>query len=653
MVVTALINPIIMRSPLFTILLAIAAALVCALAVWSFQRGNLDEIFGAPRSNPGEPLYPEFVPEEVTRMEISSGGTSAVLVKHEAGWRIERPWDDRADTRAAVSILEFTKGLRVEDAGDRDDTDRHATGMLDQSVRVRLFGDDGQRRIADYQMGARAPWVATSQPADSGGETETAPTVFIETRDRGRRGHVYICAGDISPLFRDGLRFLRDHRPFFFNPAGLKSIRISSSEGELSLGRESPAHPWRITKPLELGTDVATMRALLEGLFDLSAIRVDDGTGLIARDATNGQKTLIALANFASGDDEPEEVVLEIRRPEDAEERIAPATVSDRPGTYFHIPVKPEPNLVSLADLPLSVNRLRDATLTNLNIASLAAIAIRPATGPEIHISREDGRPWEANIKAHDDGESDETFPANERRLFELLSGVTNSRVVSFESDAAVDMSPWGLDRPVLSLAFLGRDHQLLELDFGFDGRGGTFVNRRGTSTVSRLEDDFLNAIAVRPYEWRQARVWSVSKVDLTNLIRLRVGAPPELLEYNWQDELWTAMRGDEDATPELIQTRANFLLDRIEGIECERWLAADDTAALSALARPSLRISVTENEVDDIGDVIGNTTRQIGFAPVPDHPGFFYGIRLGDSHPFLIAEDTVRSLALPLFDDE
>ncbi len=641
-----------MRSPLLTVLLALATALVCALAVWSFQRGGLDEILGAPHTAPGDLLYPEFNPGAVSQIRISSEGVSAVLNRREDGWRMKQPWDDRADARAAGSILQFTQALRVEDAGDVDDTDRHATGMREGAVRVRLLDEEG-RRLADYQIGARAPWLASVR-IDSGAETEiqTVPTVFIETRDRGRRSHVYICAGDISPLFRDGLRFFRDHRPFYFNPVGIQSIDISTGEGELSLARESPGQPWRIAKPLELGTDASVMRSLLERLFNLTAIQVDDGASLLASEATNGRIIRITLRNFTSGQNDAVESTLDIRLPEDDEARTAPATVSTRPGTTFHIPLKPEPDLVSVADLPLSVNSLRDPTLTNLNIASLATIAIRPATGQEIHISRDPGRPWLTTIM-DSAGEVIETFPANERRLFELLNAVTKSRVVSFESDAAADLSPWGLDRPVLSLSFLGRDHQLLELDFGLDGRGGTFVIRRGTSTVSRLEDDFLSAVAVRTYEWRQARVWSVSKVDLLKVIRQRSGAPAELLEYNWRDEEWTAIRGEEDATPELIQTRANFLLDRLEGVECERWLAADDADALSALGHQALRITVFENEVDDFGDTVGEIRRSMGFSPVPGQPGFFYGILLGNPHPFLIAEDTVRSLAVPLFDDE
>jgi hypothetical protein len=647
-----------MRSPLLTISLALAASLVMTLAVWSHFRGGLDELFGAPIIPPGGLLYPEFRTADVVRMEISTGGTTAIAIRRDGGWFLEHPWNDRADARAAASILQFTQALRVEDAGDVDDTDRTATGMIDGAVRVRLL-DEENRRVADYRIGSRAPWMATVITDASTGETESVPTTFIETRDRGRRSQVYICAGDVSPLFRDGLRFLRDHRPFFFNPAALSGIRLRTPEGELSVARESPAQPWRIVKPLDLPTDPAAMRVLLERLFALQAMAVENAATIapVASDAVGGATTRIALSRFplAPGEtaDEIVEAVLDIRLPDNPEERIASATVSDRPGAVFRIPVKPEADLVSLADLPLSVNTLRDPTLTNLNIAQLSTIAIRPLTGREILIDRQPGRPWEFSVATG--GETDTHTPpepANERRLFELLNAVTRARATAFESDAAVDLSPWGLDRPVLTLAFIGGDSQVLELDFGIDDHGGVFAMRRGSSTVTRLEDDFLKAIPVRQFEWRLARVWSVSKVDLTRLVRLVDGEPPLVLDYDFLDESWRATRDGEDATPELVATRANHMLDHLVGIECERWLAVDDEEARAALARPTLRISVFENEIDEFGDAIGEIRRDIGFAPAPGHPGFHYGLLLGEPHPFLIPNETIMRLTLPLFDD-
>lgn len=641
-----------MRSPVLTFLLALATFLVCGLAAWSLQRGNLDDLFGAPRTVPGELLYPGFDSGKVVEIEVFAGGSEARMVLEEAEWRIRHPWDDRADARAVTSILQFTKALRAEDVAEAGDIDREAAGTGRDGVRIRMHDGDGNR-LVDYHMGARTPWVATAVlDGPTGPETRTVPTVFIETRDRGRRNHFYICAGNIAPLFGDGLRFLRDHRPFYFNPAGVQSIGIATEDGELTLGREAPGRPWRITKPLELATDVATMRLLLEKLVDLTAVRLEDLPAPAVTEATNRRNIGIALRNFGVGGRAGLETVLQVRLPEDVEERFAVATVSDRPGTFFTLPVKPEPELVSLADLPLTVNSLRDPTLTNLNIASLGGISIRPATGPEIRLAREPGRPWTAEV-AVDGGVTTDRIAANERRLFELLQAVTQARVVSFESDAAVDLAPWGLDRPVLTLGFLGMDQQLLELDFGLDGGGGVFSMRRGTSTVCRMEAGFLDAIAVKPFEWRQARIWSLSKVDLRRIIRMRGGQDPELLEYAWGDEQWTARRGDEDATPELVRSRANFLLDQLEGIECDRWLADDDAKALAALAKPFLRITVFEDEVDGLGDRVGEIRRMIGFAPAADHPGFFYGMLLGNPHPFLIGEEVIRALSISLFDGD
>ena len=81
---------------------------------------------------------------------------------------------------------------------------------------------------------------------------------------------------------------------------------------------------------------------------------------------TAAQSTQIAITSFGSD----AETVLDISPPETAGASDAKATVSDRPDTVFDLPVKPEPNLVSLADLPLAVNDLRDPTL---NVSGVGA----------------------------------------------------------------------------------------------------------------------------------------------------------------------------------------------------------------------------------------------------------------------------------------
>jgi hypothetical protein len=249
-------------------------------------------------------------------------------------------------------------------------------------------------------------------------------------------------------------------------------------------------------------------------------------------------------------------------------------------------------------------------------------------------------------------GRSDE---ANEERLFTLLKAVTEGRAIGFETDAATDFTPWGLHRPFLKLRFLGQDNQGIELAFGIDGKGAYFVNRIGTPTVMRVDPSLVASIAVRPYEWRQGRLWSLDRTDLMQIDRTTPPDPTLSLRYNDATGDWTATQADRDVTQSLDPTRANFMLGILEGLKVTRWLADDDEFANKALDRPSLAFKVYQKARDEEDNVTGIVARDLIVAPATPgaNPGFYYG-RLGaDSHPFLLDRDTYEKIALNVFDQE
>jgi hypothetical protein len=627
-----------MRSLGFTVILALLAILTCGLAGWRWVEGNFDSLLGAPPVPIGRNVYSGFTPAQVKRMQISRDGVTATFKLGENGWHATVPWQDRMDPRAAVSILNFTLGMTVEDFAPRDDIELQKAGLGESAVNIRLE-DENRVPLASYKLGRQTPWLATVKDIEA-----PVPTVFVHPRDEDRKRFIYAATGDITPLFKDGLKFLRDHRPFYFNPVALQKIRIRAEQGELTLGRETPQSPWRVVKPLDLATDPKAMKSLLEGLYELQAVKVlDRATIPPPTSGTPAKSSQIALTSFGS----EVETVLEIQPPETPDAREVRATVSDRPDTIFSLPLKPEPNLVSLADLPLAVNDLRDATLTNLSIPSLRGILIQPATGTDILITRTPPRPWVATIA----GITDE---ANEERLFTLLKAVTEGRAIGFETDAATDFTPWGLLRPFLKLRFLGQDNQSIELAFGLDGKGGVFVNRVGTPTVMRIDPSLVASIAIRPYEWRPARLWSLDRVNLRQIDRTVLPGPTLSLRYNFDLEEWTATQDEKDVTPSLDPARANFMLANLEGLKVNRWLAADDEAAGKALLSPSLAFRVYQWGRDDDDNFTGIVTRDLILAPATSgaNPGFYYG-RLGtDTHPFLLDRDTFEKIALVLFDE-
>jgi hypothetical protein len=272
-------------------------------------------------------------------------------------------------------------------------------------------------------------------------------------------------------------------------------------------------------------------------------------------------------------------------------------------------------------------------------------ISIETATTPTILISREPPAPWTATINGI-------TQEANEQRLFDLLKAVTETRALDFETDAAPeDLSPWGLHRPILTLRFLAANNQALAISFGLDKRGNLFAKRHDSPSIMRLENRFLEKIAVNPNDWRHARLWSLSKVDLTNLTCTETGSPPLELTYNDLAEQWKANRSGEDVTSSLDPARATFVLRALAALQVSRWLSPTDEDAIAAIADPTLTFELTENTVDDFGDKDGTKSRTLTLAPDPKTNTVFGKIST-DPSPFTLAPESYLKIAIPLLDE-
>ncbi len=646
-----------MRSTGFTFILLLLAAVACGLAGWQLTGGNFDSVLGAPPTPVGQRIYseydavkkefvPSFNPPDVKHIRISQNGVIASFDLTDKGWQATTPWKDRMNPRAAVQIINFTLTMRVEDVADRDDVDAQKAGLGESGVDIRLEGDN-HKPLARYKLGRTSPWMATVKDLD-----KPVRTVFVMPRDENHKSHVYTCTGDITELFKDGLKLLRDHHPFYFNPLALRTVRIKAEEGELTLARENPKAEWRVTIPDNLPTDRKAVVSLLEGLYELEALRLSDRAAVTPpAGSTPGKSWHIGLTSFGSDT----ETLLEISPPDadapDAKE--VKATVSDRPGTVFDLPLKPDPNHISLASLPLAVNDLRNPKLTNISNESrelLRSIVVQPATGPEIVITRTPPQRWMVTV----DGQPQE---ANEGRLAILLKLAVEARATGFVSDAATDFTPWGLDKPMIKVRFATENAaEAIQLSFGTDGKGNYFVNRVGTPTVMKVEQELVETIPRRPHEWRASRVWSLDRNNLRAIARKAGDEPPLMLLYDFKTEEWTANSNRADLTSSLIVARANYLLGILEGLSVTRWLSMNDESAEKALAKPSLAFKVFEDQTDEMGDVIGDRiVRDLILAPgsAVENPAFYYGRLGGDPQPFLLDRQTYEKLATDLIERE
>jgi len=646
-----------MRSIAFTLLLLAAAAVAGGLALINLREGTLARVLGAPATPIGETLY-DFDAGTVRDIYLSGNGVSAHCSFRDGAWRVMEPPDparpdeptepkDLMDPRLANILVGFTLASRVEGAIPTEKVDSKAVFFEGNSIGVRLQDEQGDP-LAKYILRNRAAWVGTNPETG-----ESIPTVYVQPRDRSRKDYIYVCTdqADIHAALGDGFKRLRDHHPFLFDPGFVQDIRLKNRNGELTLSRKSSQQYWNIVKPLELKSDPAEVRTLVQGLIDLTAVDVRDRSEvtLPGKDAVVEQ---IALRFFH----QPDEIVLNIYPPppETPEAPTVSATVSNRPHTVFQLPRRKRAatnGSPGLADLPQSVNELRDPTLTSIRRESIRAILISRAGGEEILIERDDpAGTYRVRVGA-------ELLEPNDTALYALLKTITELQVSRFVTDTASDLAPYGLDEPFLTLGFLGFDDSVIELRFGRagDAAGGEeklFAMRKGTPTVVEVERSVIGLIPTEPQEWRNTQLWRIAAADVLGVRRTLAGREPLELAYRFASGDWSARRGATDLTTSLSAARANIFLERLLDLRASYWLPRDHSEALAALASPTLALELLVQQYDDEGDRSGIARRTLTIATVKRGAGFLhYGRLSGEPSPFLLPSRTVEQLSVDLLE--
>ncbi|MCU0796380.1 MAG: DUF4340 domain-containing protein [Akkermansiaceae bacterium] len=636
-----------MRSFIVTFLLAIAALLSTGLGVIGLSDARFSRLLGSPATAIGETLY-DFDAGEVTDIYLFGNGVSAHCQRTRAGWQIKAPWEDRMDPRAVQKLLEFTLGTRVEGAIPADKIEstplKLENGEITQrdgSIALRFAGRDDEP-LAKFLLGNRSSWFGTD--AESG---EMIPTVFVQPRDRNRKDYVYACTdtSDIHKLLGNGFTRLRDHHPFLFHPTVVQSVRLRTREGEMLLSRDAANQLWSITKPLGLQADRERLVSLLQGLYDLEAVTVKNRDEVTLPAETDTALDQIALKFFGA----TQETILSLYPPATEDAKTILATVSDRPDTVFELPLvkTAAPDLkVALQDIPASVNDLRDPTLTNIDPRALRSILISPASGEDVLITRENAADRFKLLVGNQPQEPNETA------LFALLKTVTEGKVAEFVSDTATELEAYGLDHPFLILRFLGFDGTEARLDFGQGPEGKIFAIRSGTTTVVRIDPPMLQVIPLTLWEWRDTRLWRISPPDVIAVARAIGQEAPLELGYEFRSESWKAKVAGKDRSADLNTGRADILLDHLLNLRAGNWLRPRHSAAMAALANPTLRFEIICKTIDDEGNFSGIKSHRIALAlvEIPSGGRVCYGLIEGVENPFIVDPSITDQLGVDLF---
>ncbi len=649
-----------------TLILAIIAITVGSLAAINLSSRNLGLIFGTSPEPAGRLLYRDFELSDVEELTIEKRGEDRTrFVKRQGVWQMITPVRDRADYAILQTIIYAARHLRIEDsfktgAITEEESGMHASASNTGPYQITLRGSS-DRILADFTVGRRSAWHRLEEE-----DGHLHETFFVKPREKSLDNHVYVCSSpkkitsNIRRILDRGLNQLRDHHPILIDQRSISGIRIRSEGREIMLSRTpDQSSAWRMTKPLETRTKPEMVNGLIVGLSQMRAIRIHERKSITVPPRSPGAYLLqVELTSKEGGTDQSSSsTILTIEPPAPPEADTVLATCEERPGLVFELPRNPIAGGISLAQLPLKVDQLRDRTLADFKISALKSITIHQFTqSSPIHVflgKDRTGRPrW--TLK-----EGNKLSPANESSVAKILTSLTRDEVIGFASNASASLSRYGLSPPTKRILLELEEGNTVDIIFGRSPEGRCFAMRQGSSTVAEISPASYTSVATELYQWQDSLLMPFSIVDLSamKIEHFPISAPLEdpalTLKYKFLSEEWSARQYEEDVTPILNKHRANQFLKFMEELRVERWLNPASPAASRALRSPSFRLTAIFQELDEEGELKGfrESSFQLAAASSSPRNRIFYGKVDGNPNYFVIGSESYSVLKTSLLD--
>lgn len=687
-----------MRILRFILLVLVTLAAIGAAVLLTID-GNLSRIIGRTAFSSGEHLFPYTKEEmnEISWMRINCGGDMAEFRRRPNGvWWGEKPWDDRMDPRAAAAILQYTYSTSIVDAlplHKIDSASLKEFGVKTTPITITLkeMSADGRRSstMARYTLGSTAPWLVD----DTENQT-TDDTTYMQTDFYGRDSRILVGTGNILPLFKSGIRQLRDHRPLLIHPAMPASIEINNKGQRIALERPSPdpRTPWKITYPLPLDTDPQMMDVLLGTLQKLTAVRVYDPEETSVPDMTDDQVTSVSIRNFTgrlAGDGkslavEEKPVTLRIYPPSDNSNlaELVKATVSDRKAVFeLAQTTGSNKEVPGVRNIPLDLNLLRSKQLTDIGDYKITGLSIRRSLQDYPTIVRfvqGDEKTGQQPTWMYT-AEGSRYQEVNPDHLVSLLKTVKTGNVAGFASDKATDLAVYGLDNPLLTLtmSLLPKPNEEprppVTVFFSKGTDGSWYARQSGKPTVVMLDNEYMKNFTANALAWKKKSLLSFNRYNLKEMHLERIGSGGALvLKFDRLDDSWTASKDGRDETLNINPNRANRYLDELEKMEVVSWLPYTNPEAREALKKPVFRLKLviqvykdaSRQEHREITGKDGITfsaepemeekTISMEIAPAGEagFSRFYYGKINTTPYYFILNMDSVRLLGASLAED-
>lgn len=589
-----------------------------------------------------------FPSDAVREVTIERGPAETRVVRRGEQWFFNEPEKDRVDAAAMAKLLDELNYLtRVEAIGAEGDLSPTQMGLEgDDAIEVTVAGEDedGGAFRETLVLGTEAP---------------RANSIYARGEDSDG---VFVVDGNPRRWLLSPLETLRDPRLLSVPVEAIVQLAIRRPEASFTLQRRitPPKQDWVLSSPLQAWAGVEEMDRLLADIASLqiAEVRTDESLSEKIPDPLPEKSAVFQIQVF--GIEKP--LTLYLREvegpPVEGAPAIVEARISDRPYVY-------RLQTRILEKLPAEADDLRSRALARIPEAYLDTITIESVTDPTVLLKSErseNGLRWDVRV-------NDKLLPANQGQVSRLVSGVNDARILTFAANSAEDLSPFGLDRPVVrvtfSLQFPGQPREdgtpgqvqrmTRALRFGWNEgeQRSLYAHFEGEPYVYEVDASLLSFIPTHPIKWRSLSVLSYSAFSLRSITREVAGREKLKLSYLYQLDQWQAFRNGAEVTESLDSASARRLAERLGDLKATGWYLSLGKA-YEALQTPSAEFEIVTSELDRaIGEAQDKTYRirfaSSGIVVPPSSEPLYFGQIVGSPDIFFIDHETYRNLIRPV----
>ncbi len=207
------------------------------------------------------------------------------------------------------------------------------------------------------------------------------------------------------------------------------------------------------------------------------------------------------------------------------------------------------------------------------------------------------------------------SLAADGEMIGEFLDKLAAQKVKEFVADGPVATASYGLDRPTRLTIFTGRDKErvgrTLLLGRVDDAKKGLYVMRPGESSVLLVPDEVAKQV---PKNVAVLRDKSVVSIDRDKMAKLELESPKGTVTAAREKDQW-ALVAPQPLPADQVEVGA--VLTKLRDLRAQGFLSEDASGIARYLAKPQVRVTLTEQGGAATTVLLAPSTETRGGAPV------------------------------------